>query len=340
MRVSLLLSVKSWVQPRGEHGMRHHVRALYEEVFRGEAIRLYPSTDRSLLRNGMAHVPPALAADVNVIAPGYPVVTAAMALRLKKRLGLVVHTWKVPGHSDERLTARGYDALLMNVISHASAVVVASEMQQEQMRNLGVRAPVYFSPVTVDARYWYPGDVAGAMDHFGLSPDEYVFTVGGNDRDELYGARLARELGITYVRAGNHAGQLNIARRELEQAGLTAHTRFLSSPSDAHLRALYRGARVVCLPTITRTNPAGLSALVEAMACGALVAVPRALAGGYVTEGESGLVLTDDFRSFAERLGSSDRQALRARARASAEVDLDVTVAASRLASLRRDVMN
>jgi glycosyltransferase involved in cell wall biosynthesis len=171
---------------------------------------------------------------------------------------------------------------------------------------------------------------------FGLQRDNYVLTVGGSDRDELYGARVARTLGIPYVRATYlPAPTVQKIRTELVQNGLDQYSRLLEYPSDVELRALYAGARIVCLPTMTKTNPAGLSAMVEAMACGALVGIPENLAEGYVVDGINGLILRAKPEEFAESIArqSARHDTMRISARSFAASKLNVSIVATNMRS-------
>jgi len=297
MTVNVLLSSRIWTLPRNTEGVRHHVKALYEETFRGRDVRFMPiGPDHGLLRDGLRHVSTLLGGSINVLTPGYPVVAGALALTLRSDLNLIVHTWKVPGYSDDRVSARLYDAMLTRVIRRARAVVVASHVQKRQLEATGLNCPVIFSPVTVDTNYWHPlpKDRDSVLASFNLTNDGYVLTVGGNDRDEVYGARMAKSLGLLYVRASNDKGAIINAGLELDRYGFHDNYKLLISPTDNELRALYGAARVVCLPTHTATNPAGLTALVEALACGALVAIQPSLAQGYVVENENAIFTDTD----------------------------------------------
>jgi len=332
--VNVLLSSPTWIGPRNEYGLRHHVALLYEHVFQGEEIRFFPqdSADNVLLA-GLRYAPIVLHGDVSVLAPGYPVVSGVVASLLQKNLRLIVHTWKVPGFSDPRLSAHGYDLMLRRVIERASAVVVANHMQRRQIEALGVSCPVIFAPVTVDGSFWHPEpeNMEAELTKLGLERDGYVLTVGGNDRDERYGAEAARALGILYVRASNDLARISGVRAELERSGLTSISKVLAQPSDTELRSLYAGAHVVCLPTLTHTNPAGLSALVEAMACGALTAIPESLAEGYIKDTENGFLLPTDPNAFARKLSRAAPQIdqIRQRARETALSDLAVAKVAA-----------
>ena len=124
MVVNLFLSSHIWVKPLNAFGVRQHVAALYEDVFRGYDVRVFPKdSTTALLADGLLHFPALLGGKVNVIAPGYPVVAGALASWVRRNPGLIVHTWKVPGMSDERRSARAYDCLLRRVIGRARARV-------------------------------------------------------------------------------------------------------------------------------------------------------------------------------------------------------------------------
>jgi glycosyltransferase involved in cell wall biosynthesis len=337
MTVNVFLSSQIWSQPRNTEGVRHHVKALYEEAFRGRELRFMPiGPNRGLLRDGLRHVPTLLRGTINVLTPGYPVIAGALALTLQSDLNLIVHTWKVPGYSDDRLSAHLYDAMLTRVIRRARAVVVASHVQKRQLEAMGLNCPVIFSPVTVDANYWHPlpDDRDSVLARFNLTNDGYVLTVGGNDRDEVHGARLAKSLGIPYVRASNDKNAINNAGLELERHGFRENCKLLLSPNDNELRALYGAARVVCLQTKTATNPAGLTALVEAMACGALVEIATTLAEGYVEHNLNGLLISDNATPLSNWIISGENSGkLRSAARTRALTTFDVRSAASRFAN-------
>ena len=336
MAVNLLLSTHVWTLPLNAYGVRQHVAALYEEVFRGCDVRVYPKRPTgNLLSDVLRHLPVLLGDEVNVLAPDYPVVAGALATLVRRNPALIVHTWKVPGVSDERLSARVYDFMLRRVIDRARSVVVVSMTQKRQLEALGVSCTVLFVQVSVDSRFWHPDPVGmdDLLAHFGLEKRGYVLTVGGSDRDEAYAAHVAGMMGLPYVRATYNVHTAETARLQLASENLESHSRILIKPSDVELRALYAGAWLVCLPTQTRTNPAGLTSLVEAMACGAAVAIPETIAERYVEDGTNGLVLRGAPDEFAARLLSKrdNLTMIGQRARKFAEIELNNLTVAQRV---------
>jgi len=328
MTVNLFLSSYTWAGARSPFGPLHHFRSLYEEVFRDYEVSVFPKElESNLIASGMKHVPAVLKGDINVLAQGYPIIAGALTSLLRRDPRIIVHTWKVPGITDERLTARAYDVVLRRSIGKARAVVVASMPQKRQVEALEVPCPVVFAPVTVDSSFWRPEppNLEEALARFKLKRDGYVLTVGSTDRDETYAAVVARMLGLTYVRSSWGHRYAERAREQLAARNLDGHTRILVNPSDIELRALYAGAFLVCLPTITRTNPAGLSALVETMACGTLAAIPEPLAEGYIEDGINGLVLRGVAEQFVTRVLSlrGDFSSIRKTARLHAEKKLN-----------------
>ncbi len=224
MVVNLFLSRHTWTLPLNAFGVRQHVAALYEEVFRGCDIRIYPKGPvGGPLTAGLRYLPALRSGEINVIAPGYPVVAGALASWVRRNPGFIVHTWKVPMGADERLSARAHDFLLHRVIDRARAVVVVNMTQKRQLEAMGIACPVVFAPVSVYSQFWQPNPdgMDDVLTHFGLEISGYVLTVGGPDRDEIYAAQLARSLGLPYVRAtydihsAKHAG-LQLARNKYQ----------------------------------------------------------------------------------------------------------------------------
>jgi glycosyltransferase involved in cell wall biosynthesis len=338
MAVNLFLSSHVWLGARSPNGPKHHFRLLYEEVFRGHAIAVFPKRpDSWLLLGAVRNVPAVLQGDLNVLGPGYPVISGALASLVKRDPRIIVHTWKVPGATDHHLTAHAYDAALRRAMGLAKAVVVASLVQKRQIEAIGVSCPVLFAPVTVDSVFWHPDphDRQNVLNRFDLRERGYILTVGGTDRNERYAAVVAKSLGLTYVRSTYDIEIAELARNELSRSDLAENIRVLVNPSDTEVRALYAGAFLVCLPTRTRTNPAGLSALVEAMACGTVAAVPEDLAEGYFSDGISGLTLGGTADEFSMRvLAIRDRfPVIAKRAREVAETALHQRTVGERIRS-------
>jgi hypothetical protein len=302
--VHVFLSSFIWTKPLNEYGVRQHVAALYEEVFRDVDRRVFPTRpSRGMLRDVIDHLPALLTGGLNVVCQDYPMITAAIATFLKRDPALIVHTWKVPGSYEARFAAKVNDWLLRRTITRARAVVVVSQLQAARVRALCPRTPVIVAPVSVDSVFWHrsPHDADQVLARLGLATGSFILTVGGPDRDELFGARLAQLLGLAYLRVTYDSATANAARVQLSETSLDNYV-IASGITDTELRGLYSSAFLVCLATKTHTNPAGITSLTVGMACGAAVAVPAAIASGYVMDGQTGVVISEDVLAFGQRI--------------------------------------
>lgn len=337
MKVNLLLANDVWTRPLNQYGVRQHVSALYEEVFFGcDSLNIFPkSRSKNLFVDTLRHLPIALAGDVTILCPGYPVVVGALASWGRRHTKFVVHTWKFPNALADSLSAKIYDSLLSRVIRRAHTVVVPSMLQKSLLEAQGLACPVLFAPVSVDSHFWHPDPVDGEyiLSRYGLTRNAYVLTVGGSDRDEIYAAQLSRILRLRYVRATYSPLRATHAASELKRANLHEDALILVKSTDVELRALYAGAWVVCLPTVTRTNPAGLTSLVEGMACGAVVAAPESITEGYLDDQDTGFVLRATPDELATTLIGQGEDLLRvkSKARKFAETELNNSIVASRV---------
>jgi len=339
-QVNILLPDLSYSSPRNKAGVRHHLYDLYTSVFHGQDTRVYPTEKvQNILYSAIRDLFRVRSGSLNVVTQGYSVLTVYAAALLWKDIRIIVHTWKVPGFSDKRITASVYDYLLDKVINKSMMVVVASKKQERQIRLLYPDVQTFFAPVTVDTKFWSPGeDTTRLLSRYGLKENNYILTVGGNDRNEEICMKVAERLGVPYIRVTKNQpviDHVKAVEKALNKPGITT---ILSNISDTDLIALYHNAFVVLLPTITRTNPAGLSSLVEALSCASVVVVENDLAEGYVIDGENGMVLTDlNVDSIVERIkdiGDVMRTNLKTKARDYAVNTLTSDLVASRLHKL------
>lgn len=337
--INIFFSSYSWIRDRNEDGLRHHLFELYTTVFKEWPYETYPKEAGSTnVTDALKHLSKIRPHTLNIIAPGYPVLSACLAICVNIKARFIVHTWKVPGISDERLSARMYDAALDRVMRHADLIVVASRRQHQEVEKRYPDKTVIFVPVTVDHRFWAPQkSEEKCLSLHGLHLDNYILTVGGNDRDEEFGIILSEQLNKLYVRATNDPETAQVATEKIDQYGAGERAKVLFNVTDRELRYLYQRAYCVCLPVITRTNPAGLSVLVEAMACGALIIAPNDLAEGYLVDGQNGIVYSDsdssDMAARIKKVKAHDDSSLRQKARQFAVQSLDSSRVADEVAN-------
>jgi glycosyltransferase involved in cell wall biosynthesis len=295
LKVNLFLPGINYTCKKGDTNVRHHLYELYTKVFSCQDISIYPVKQfNNVLQNVLVNFFKIGSGKVNVVTQGYSVFSVYIASVLFHDMRIIVHTWKVPGFSDRGIGSYVYDYCLSRLIKKSFAVIVASKKQERQVNSLFHTAKTFFVPVTVDSNYWnFEKNNSYVLEKYNLKADGFLLTVGGNDRDEQKSIKVSELLGIPFVRVTiNQSVVENI--RSLEKALNTSKKAIiLKNISDADLITLYHNAYVVFLPTITKTNPAGLSSLVEAMSCRAFVAAPRSLSKGYVSNRVTGMVFDE-----------------------------------------------
>ncbi len=292
-KVNLFLPDISYAKPRNSSGTRHHLFETYAKVFETSELAIFPvDGSRSLVARTLQNYFEIESATLNVVTQGYSVLSAYAAQKTKKEIHTLVHTWKVPGVSDGSHFSKIYDYCLANLIKRSLLTIVANKKQQRELQTIFPEACVHFAPVSVDSKFWTNEQVdMDLLQSYGLKKQEFLLTVGGNDRNEELGILVSDKLGMQYVRVTRNQVIVELIQRTEAKLGTENKTLILNNISDAELLSLYQNAFLVLLPTITRTNPAGLSALVEAMSAGGVVMVHENLAEGYVIDNWNGLTI-------------------------------------------------
>ena len=337
LRVNILLPSFRYTIMRNDTSVRHHLYDLYTKAFNLQNVSILPKKKvSSILAGAIKNWAQIESGTLNVVTQGYSVLAVYAATVFRRDIHIIVHTWKVPGYSDKKITAYLYDFFLGRLISKSLMVVVASKKQERQINTLFRSIPTFFAPVTIDPMFWRAAPNNNSiLTKYGLKESGFLLTVGGNDRNEEISMRVAELLGIPFVRVTINQSVINHIKVLEKKLNISKETIILKNISDADLIALYNCAFVVLLPTITETNPAGLSSLVEAMSCEALIAVPNELSEGYVSDGETGIVFKNQNHDvIAGRLKGIDgekRKYLKKKAREYAVNSLNSNVVAANL---------
>lgn len=332
--VNILLPDISYIRPRNQSGTVHHLYDTYSQVFDNQEVRVLPIDNiQNIYLKSLVNYHKIKGNSLNVVTQGYSVLSTYAAALMKPNIEIIVHTWKVPSYSDNRVTAKINDFFLRQIIKKSILVAVASKKQERQLRDLFPYVPRCFAPVTVDSSFWNTESAKiSILEKYLLQQERFVLTVGGNDRREEFGMLAAQRLKVKYVRVTKNQPIVDLVRQTERKLGLSGTTLILNGINDSDLISLYRHALVVLLPTITRTNPAGLSSLVEAMSCGGIVAAPYDLAEGYIIDRQNGLWLNsyivNEFARKVEDMNDFCRNEVRANAQKFAQTVLNSEVVA------------
>jgi glycosyltransferase involved in cell wall biosynthesis len=213
------------------------------------------------------------------------------AIFLKKR-SFILNTYKVPGESRQALKKRINDKLLKKAISLATGVVTISPVQAKALKRFNPNTA--WIPFASDANWWKPGfpDLVLLANH-GINHRDYVLVMGDADRDEITTLKALTDLNRPIIRVTREHLVALAALRAFRESGVT-QGHVLLKISYELLRELYRGARVVVVPSKSDIHPAGMTSLTEAMSCGRPVIIRSGLATcGYVQDGYDAFVLSE-----------------------------------------------
>lgn len=299
MRGCVLLSNR-WQMEHIEGGSEpaYHVGALYSRVLEQAGYELQligPENPRRALREALKYVRMVEASDLVVATQGYGCIASFLGRRRGLAAPLIVHTWKLPYAGSDRMSAMMMDAVLERVIRDSALVVFASERQTADARMRYPETRSIFVPVFADTQWWTPGPQGTEiLVRLGLHPRRFLLCVGDVYRNERGPARLASVLRIPYIRVTRDQSTARHAEVAIREAGLRdGHC--LTNIPVVELRDLYRGAAAVVVAPRESFAPAGLTALTEAMACGAAVLFPSiGTESGYLERDTSGVLFEPD----------------------------------------------
>ncbi len=300
--INIFLSRKTWSRPINSLELKHHVYDLYNETFKEYEKSFYPKEEEITYLKGLyRYFFKAYFSNMNILCPDYPILLGLFTSIFRIKPINIMHTWIIPFYSKKTFFHMLFNIVLYFVFIRSIAIIVASKNQLFLLEKMKIKKPIFFSPVSVDTNFWYPDYDNKVLENYSLIKEKYILTVGGNDRDELYAAKVSKILNLKYVRCGYDKQILDDAFDLLVKNNLEQNSIFIYSPSHEDLRVLYSCSSILCLPTIVNTNPAGLSSLVEGMACSSIVALPKLISEGYVVDEKNGLVLEDDYELFAKK---------------------------------------
>jgi glycosyltransferase involved in cell wall biosynthesis len=222
----------------------------------------------TLLRDPVARLSRCLPRDAEVVhvAATYPFTTPSV-LRRSHALGIPAvldfHFEPTPGGTLGRLATRLYRRVGTPPYRLAGAVLVRSLAYGRTAPSLGAvpESRWRILPNGIDPARFRPDGPRAADGDFLLFVGRLVPYKG---LDVLLHALARLRPGLPLHVVGD--GPLR-ARLEALAAQLNVQVRFLGRAADADLPALYRGARLTVLPSVTRQEAFGIS-LIESMACG------------------------------------------------------------------------
>jgi len=167
--------------------------------------------------------------------------------------------------------------VLVKALEKAAQLVVWDKTTFQDLIRLGFHpSHVSFVPHPVDHRFFHPAPLGNTI----LCP-------GNHMRDEEVVGAIQKAGIAQVVRCTTHRGILLYHRRQ--RTGVEVYC--CKSMSD--VLKLYHRSKIVILPVVPDIIPAGITSMLEAMACARVVIAPRCkAAAGNMQDGVNGVILS------------------------------------------------
>lgn len=167
-----------------------------------------------------------------------------------------------------------------------SIICVASSQIKSFSRSLGIsQKRIKFIPLGIDTEFFRPEEMPFSLNS--------IICVGDADRDEFTLVKSVINLPVMLVRVSDEPRITEIFKRMSGEHNCLDNVRVLKGLSDVELKRLYSQSTLAVVSVrYDSRQPAGLTALLEAMAMGKTVIVTKGLnSEDYVINGETGIVV-------------------------------------------------
>ncbi len=269
---------------------KHPLREIFESSLAGSGydVKILPK-GQNLIENILFTFKTLLSSDLIIASQGVPIIVTSIVKAIFRKKQIFVHTWKVPDVKGNNQSV--YDVFLRFLIRRSEIVIVNSKKQEKQIVKDYPKKKVLFLRYTVNSAYWNKKNESDSEFSNDISKRNYILTAGGNDRKEKLCMKVADELGYTYLRTTNNVRQYEKLKPLFSE---NKNHLLMKCLNDREMVKIYHNAKAVLLLTDTNTNPAGLTTMLEAMSCGALVICYDELANDYLMNKVDGIVIKDE----------------------------------------------
>ena len=223
--------------------------------------------------------------DVVLTVKGAGVFLALMRFFLRwKKPCLLVVMWRVGSNSM-------LDPFIKRIVrTYVDKIICVSSVQKRIFaRQLKVpENRIEYVPLGIDTNFFKPE----------INPvDDFILCVGDADRDDETLIEAVRDLPIKLIRISDESKILETLKSKLEVGSRSSNLKekflLLHGVPDLQLKELYAKSTIVVVPICHQSNqPAGLTALLEAMAMGKAIIITRGLATqDYVIDRENAILV-------------------------------------------------
>ncbi len=216
--------------------------------------------------------------------PSIPLLLVRRILRWRSPKVIVI-TWRAFSTKTTGLK-RYFKKLLAKItFSMADRIVVVSSIQKELFQNaLGVPSEkITFIPYGVDCEFFVPSETG--------SGQSFLLTTGNVERDDDLLIQIVEDMGLRLKRVTSFSSVVTHINNWIETNSLK-DVEVYQGISYRKLCTLLNECTFVVLPMLPADHPAGLTALLEAMAAGKAVIITKGLSTlDYIKDGETGVLV-------------------------------------------------
>jgi len=235
--------------------------------------------------------------------------------------------------------------IIHSCVNNVDKILCLSSLQREThaMELKISKNRIVAIPYGIDTKFFKPEKT---------STENFILCVGDACRDDETLLEAVRNLPINLIRVSDEFKIMETFKKQLKvgsrYSNLKEKVTLLHRVSDIQLKKLYAKSKIVVVPIQRHSNqPAGLTALLEAMAMGKAIIITRGLATeDYVINGETGIIINpgdvDQLKNAILWLLGDDlkRKILGNNARKSVEENFTLYRFTEKLANLLQSICN
>lgn len=212
----------------------------------------------------------------------YILIRLLMGNLAKSRVFIVVY--RPFNYSRKGIISNMKRYLVRKILKSVTVLCVAPEQQKIFHPILDIpQHGIKFFPFGVDSEFFSPNNKE-LLPQEKYSLQKYIFCPGDSDRDDELLFKACKDIPINIIRVTRDHIYADKIKELSVNLGISERVQVLTRVNSNNLFSLYRNSLFVVIPVRNNDHPAGLTSLLEVMACGKAVLVSEGLSSNYYSE--------------------------------------------------------